>query len=90
MNTYNPKSWCQENGWTELRQLEDGIWVAFPPGGFIETPLPNQFSLLATQYKVSWLTSILDSLVLIFLVFLGAVIAIAIFPFFMIQIMKHT
>ena len=34
--------WCQVNNWTEPRQLELGIWVAFPPGGVIETPLPLQ------------------------------------------------
>jgi hypothetical protein len=89
MRDYNPKTWCQANGWTEARQLEDGIWVAFPPGGFIETPLPHQFPQAETEYKVSLFTTILDSLVLIFLVLLGGAIAIVIFPFFMIQIIRH-
>lgn len=34
--------WCLEHNWTEPRQLEIGIWVAFPPGGAIETPIPLQ------------------------------------------------
>lgn len=34
--------WCSEHNWSEPRQLEIGIWVAFPPGGFIETPIPLQ------------------------------------------------
>ncbi len=34
--------WCQQNNWTEPRQLQTGVWVAFPPGGVIETPIPLQ------------------------------------------------
>ncbi len=42
MSDSEAEQWCQQNNWTEPRQLELGIWVAFPPGGFIETPLPMQ------------------------------------------------
>ena len=41
--------WCQAKGWTEPRQLEIGIWVAFPPGGVMETPLPSQVQKSKTQ-----------------------------------------
>lgn len=34
--------WCKRNNWTEPRHLEIGLWVAFPPGGVIETPIPLQ------------------------------------------------
>ena len=42
MNDNEAEQWCRQNNWTQPRQLELGIWVAFPPGGFIETPLPLQ------------------------------------------------
>ena len=32
--------WCIENYWTEPRKLDNGCWVAFPPGGVIETLVP--------------------------------------------------
>lgn len=40
MNRRDLEKWCQQNNWSELRQLESGLWVAFPPGGLIEMPLP--------------------------------------------------
>ncbi|MEM7592481.1 MAG: hypothetical protein AAF383_13330 [Cyanobacteria bacterium P01_A01_bin.83] len=37
---YDIYQWCRQHNWTEPRQLDNGDWVAFPPGGVIETPLP--------------------------------------------------
>lgn len=34
--------WCKIHNWSEPRKLKSGIWVAFPPQGVIETPIPNQ------------------------------------------------
>ena len=50
------EQWCLVNNWTEPRQLELGIWVAFPPGGVIETPLPLQIQ----KPKSKLIYSILD------------------------------
>ena len=42
MNSKQARQWCEQNSWTELRQLANGIWVAFPPGGVMENPFPQQ------------------------------------------------
>lgn len=45
MSDAEVERWCQRHNWTEPRQLDLGIWVAFPPGGYIETPLPFQMHI---------------------------------------------
>jgi hypothetical protein len=84
----NPQQWCQVNGWTELRQLENGLWVAFPPGGFIETPLPNQIVQNRTSGKVSLRKHTIDTILLILSVLLVGAIAIAISPCFILPFKK--
>ena len=71
-------SWCKSNGWTEPRQLEIGIWVAFPPGGVIETPLPSQVQ----KPKARILQNVVDLAIVAIATFAMLVITIAISPLF--------
>lgn len=70
--------WCQEHNWAEPRQLEVGIWVAFPPGGVIETPIPIQSDPLKNQP----LEYIADLILLIIVTFAVLAIAIIMSPCF--------
>ena len=65
MPDYNPYEWCQRHGWQEVRQLENGIWVAFPPGGVIETPLPQQLESTSVFIKNKRLQDFIDGLLLL-------------------------
>jgi len=49
MSENEARIWCQNHDWTELRRLELGIWVGFPPGGVMETPLPLQMQRLPNK-----------------------------------------
>ncbi len=79
------ESWCQSSGWTEPRQLEIGIWVAFPPGGVIETPLPSQVQ----KPKVKPLRDAIDFMILAIATLTMLVIAIAISPLFIKPLIKR-
>ena len=70
--------WCQEHGWTEPRQLEIGIWVAFPPGGVMETPLPSQIQ----KPKAQPLQDLLDLAMVAIATIAMLAIAILISPLF--------
>ena len=72
--------WCKQNNWTELRQLNSGDWVAFPPGGVIETPLPE--SIQSPPTANSPLTDIAYGLILFIIAIALALISILISPLF--------
>lgn len=74
-------SWCQINNWTEPRQLENGIWVAFPPNGFIETPIPCQTFSSPKNEEFSVIT-FLNALLLLLCAIVVAMIAVCITPYF--------
>lgn len=76
------QEWCQQNNWTEPRLLNNETWVAFPPGGVIETPLPMEAEL-ATEPRVNYLLNIVDGLVLITATIIVGVIALIISPLFL-------
>lgn len=78
MNDSEVEQWCQANNWKEPRQLELGIWVAFPPGGVIETPLPLQIQ----KSKPRLLESTIDLLLLAVVTIAMATIAVIISPCF--------
>ena len=78
MSDSEVEQWCQANNWREPRQLELGIWVAFPPGGAIETPLPLQIQ----KSKPKLFDSIIDLLLLAVVTTTMAAIALIISPCF--------
>ncbi len=64
MNAKELEIWCQENGWTEPRQLEIGIWVAFPPGGAIENIIPDLPKQIKIKSQLDWLEIISEYTIL--------------------------
>ena len=78
MRASKVKRWCQKNNWTEPRRLDTGIWVAFPPGGAMETPLPTQIQ----KPKVKILESIVDAILLTLVTVIMFAIAVLMSPFF--------
>ena len=91
MAKQNIYQWCEQNNWTEPRQLADGIWVAFPPGGVIETPLP--LSPLSQQATVSISNRMLDivySLVLVIATIVIGAIALIMSPLFLASIVYRS
>ena len=74
-------SWCQINNWTEPRQLENGIWVAFPPNGVIETPIPCQTFSSPKNEKFP-VTTFLNALLLLLCAIVVGAIAVCITPYF--------
>lgn len=79
------EQWCQKHNWTEPRQLQIGIWVAFPPGGVIETPIPLQPKPAKTQAR----TYIVDLLITIVITLVVLAIAIIMSPCFIEPIIKR-
>ena len=79
MNDREVEQWCLENNWTEPRQLNVGIWVAFPPGGYIETPLPIQ----RQGSKNRPIEDIVDTILLVMVTVTVFVIALIMSPCFM-------
>lgn len=75
------RRWCKQNNWHEPRQLADGNWVAFPPGGLIETPLPIRF--YASRFRINRVQDRLHSAILIIAAIMVAAIALIISPFFL-------
>lgn len=75
-------SWCQINNWTEPRQLENGIWVAFPPHGVIETPIPCQTFSSNKNEKSFPVTTLLSALLLLLCAVGVGMVAICIAPYF--------
>lgn len=89
MKNDGPQQWCKKNNWTELRKLENGIWVAFPPGGLIETPLPDQPEKYEVQFKTNRFQDIVNGAILIVAaVGLGA-IALIMSPYFLLSMMSR-
>lgn len=77
--------WCQANNWTEPREIENGLWVGFPPGGVIENIIPNQ-SLSLEKNKIFAVTSwFLFALLLLFCTILVAFASICITPIFFLK-----
>ena len=81
MNQKKVLQWCNERGWTEPRQLNDGLWVAFPPNGFIECPLPENCQQKLYANKNNFKTFVLGFLLIIIACSLGT-IAVVISPLF--------
>ena len=79
MLDYNPYEWCKQNGWTDVRQIENSIWVAFPPGGVIETPLPKQFESTVIDCKTNKLQNFVDIFILIAITIFTGIIVIFIY-----------
>ena len=69
----DPEKWCSQNGWTELRKLDNGIWVAFPPSGIIETPLPYQSDPPPTKSEFSLIKACLYAMVIPLLIVAAAI-----------------
>jgi hypothetical protein len=78
MSDNEVEKWCYDHNWTEPRLLELGIWVAFPPGGVIETPLPMQVQ----KPKAKSIENILDFVLLAIITTTLIAIAIIISPCF--------
>lgn len=78
MRASKVERWCQKHNWTELRRLDTGIWVAFPPGGVMETPLPSQIQ----KPKVKVIEFIVDTILLILVTVTMFAIAVVMSPFF--------
>lgn len=89
MAKQNIHRWCQQNNWTEPRQLTNGLWVAFPPGGVIETPLP-QFSPLTAESTPNYLQDIIYGLVLVMAALIIGAIALIISPLFLINMVNRS
>lgn len=75
-------SWCQINNWTEPRQLENGIWVAFSPYGVIETPIPCQTFSSTKNEDFFSVTTFLSALLLLLCAVCVGIVAIWIAPYF--------
>ena len=88
MPSYNPEKWCKKKGWSEPRKLENDIWVAFPPGGVIETPLPNQFSRIESQAKTNIVQVVLETTLLLLAVVVVGMITLIVSPYFLFPIIK--
>ena len=78
-------SWCQINNWTEPRQLENGIWVAFPPNGFIEIPIPCQTFSSPKCEKSFSVTIFFSALVLLLCAVAVGILAFCITPYFWLE-----
>ena len=79
MRASRVERWCKKNSWTEPRRLDVGIWVAFPPGGVIETPLPLQVQ----KPKTKVLQSIIDTILLVLITAAMLAIVILMSPCFL-------
>ena len=84
MRSAEVERWCQKNNWTEPRQLEIGVWVAFPPGGVMETPLPLQVQ----KTKGKLIESIVDTTLLILVTLSMFAIAVIMSPCFIEPLIK--
>ena len=82
MKDNNPQQWCKQNNWTRPRQLQDGIWVAFPPGGVIETPLPDQSAKSEVRPKNIQIQDLVDGIGMVAAMLVVGAIALVISPFF--------
>jgi hypothetical protein len=83
MNANEIEQWCQEKGWTQARQLDNGMWVAFPPGGFIENIIPYPTKSATPKIQISWIEIAGEYTVLLISAILVAIIAIIVAPYFL-------
>lgn len=81
--------WCQQNNWTEPRKLENGIWVAFPPGGVMETPLPFQSDQSQAQLGSNRVQDVLDTILLLVVAVVVGTISLIIAPCFIAPIISR-
>lgn len=84
MNAKEIEIWCQENGWTEPRQLEIGIWVAFPPGGAIENIIPDLPKQIKIKSQLDWLEIISEYTILSISAVVVAALVVFIAPYFVV------
>lgn len=82
-------SWCQNNNWTEPRQLENGIWVAFPPNGVIETPIPSQTFCSPKPKKSLTVTIFFSAVLLLLCAICVGMVAVCITPYFWLKKSVH-
>ena len=75
------EKWCSQEGWTEPRKLDNDIWVAFPPGGAIETPLPEQAYIHLKWFSL--IETILGGMLLLLSMMVVGVMAVCISPCFL-------
>lgn len=87
-NQQHVYEWCLANNWTEPRKLNNGAWVAFPPGGVIETPLPIK-PQLPSESRVNPLLNLVYALILIFALLIVGAISILISPLFLASIVRR-
>lgn len=78
-------SWCKLNNWTEPRKLDNGIWVAFPPNGVVETPIPNQNFGSPKNEPFLPVTTFFSALLLLLCAVGVGMVAICIAPYFWLQ-----
>lgn len=83
MARQNIHQWCKQNNWTEPRRLPNGLWVAFPPGGVIETPLP-QFSSPTAEVEIQT-SDIVYGLVLVLAALVISAIILLLSPIFLLK-----
>ena len=82
MTNYHIHQWCRQHNWTEVRQLDNGDWVAFPPGGVIETPLPIK-SYQFEEYTMAKLRAVMNALIPIVAAIIAGIIVLIISPLFL-------
>ena len=75
-------AWCRANNWTEPREIENGLWVGFPPGGAIENIIPNQ-SLSLEKNKIPVVTWFLYAPLLLICILLVGFVSICLTPIFL-------
>ncbi|MGF1481075.1 MAG: hypothetical protein ACFB4I_16590 [Cyanophyceae cyanobacterium] len=86
MNKEQVSVWCREHRWTKPRQIED-IWVAFPPNGVIETPIPDSRPS-SSDFKFFDAVYLLYTLILLIIVLAVGVAATCITPYFWLAMLK--
>ncbi|MEL6930774.1 MAG: hypothetical protein AAFO95_19395 [Cyanobacteria bacterium J06600_6] len=84
MRKHSIDKWCKQNNWSEPRQLESGNWVAFPPGGAIETPLPSTANI-----NSSYLQDLIYGLILVFAIAIVGAVSLIISPLFLTAIIQR-
>jgi hypothetical protein len=82
MKTQEIEKWCQKQGWTEPRQLEDGTWVAFPPCGFIENIIPDRPTQTIIKKPIGWLDMMQEYTILIVSAIVAGIVTVCLAPYF--------
>jgi hypothetical protein len=82
MNSQEIDKWCQQQGWTEPRQLDDGTWVAFPPCGAIENIIPFRPTSTTIQRPIDWLEMMQEYTILLISAVVVAIFTVCLAPYF--------